>query len=164
MTPEYGPGYFTGQSCVTKDWSPEQLWEQTLAATEHIREEFDAWGSSQPPTGRGPSPSPTDALAWSVAAGAAAKATTATRAAGAYDDILPVIDISRYLHGGEVERAAVAKEFDAAFVEVGFCQITGCVSRVRTRARCKPARLLLISRARPVVAQLRVPAARQLDP
>ena len=43
VTPEYGPGYFTGQSCVTKEWSPEALWAQTLAASAHLREEFAAW-------------------------------------------------------------------------------------------------------------------------
>ena len=32
MTPEYGPGYFTGQACVRTEWSAEKLWEQTLAA------------------------------------------------------------------------------------------------------------------------------------
>ena len=41
MTPEYGPGYFTGQSCIRSPWSPEDLWDQTLAATDHMRQEFD---------------------------------------------------------------------------------------------------------------------------
>ena len=55
MTPEYGPGYFTGQWCQHQPWSSEQLWEQTLAASQHIREEFAAWEAGAPPTGRDPS-------------------------------------------------------------------------------------------------------------
>ena len=56
MTPEYGPGYFTGQSCVRTPWSPEQLWEQTLNGAAHMRDEFAAWEGGRPPTGGGPRP------------------------------------------------------------------------------------------------------------
>ena len=38
---------------------------------------------------------------------------------------LPVIDISRFVNGDEAERSAAAEEWDAAFVQVGFCQLKG---------------------------------------
>ena len=145
MTPEYGPGYFTGQSCVRTAWSPEQLWEQTLAAAEHMQEEFDRWKAGQPPTGVGPrphrrgsaststttSPSSSAAAAASSWAAAAASSSSATTTAAATTGQLlsaadlPVIDISRYIHGDDHERAAVAGEWDNAFVQVGFCQLKG---------------------------------------
>ena len=36
-----------------------------------------------------------------------------------------MIDISRFLHGSEAERAAVAAAWDEAFTGVGFCLLTG---------------------------------------
>ena len=38
---------------------------------------------------------------------------------------LPLIDLSRFMHGSDAERAAVASQWDAAFCEVGFCQLRG---------------------------------------
>ena len=98
VTPEYGPGYFTGQSCVTKEWSPEALWAQTLAASAHLREEFAAWEAGRPPTGQGPSP----ALADLPAPPPPLPARVCT---------LPTIDVSRFVAGGAAERASLAEEW-----------------------------------------------------
>ena len=98
VTPEYGPGYFTGQSCVTKEWSPEALWAQTLAASAHLREEFAAWEAGRPPTGQGPSP----ALADLPAPHPPLPARVCT---------LPTIDVSRFVAGGAAERASLAEEW-----------------------------------------------------
>ena len=102
-------------------WSPEQLWEQTIAATAHIRKEYDAWQSGLPPTGRGPAPKLTTddeksggtvftggAAASANAPAAAAVAATASAAISACE--LPVIDLRRFLHGSASERHAVAAE------------------------------------------------------
>jgi isopenicillin N synthase-like dioxygenase len=43
-----------------------------------------------------------------------------------------VIDISRFLHGSEAERAAVAAAWDEAFTGVGFCLLTGFESLLPT--------------------------------